>query len=262
MRRFAFCQNRRLIKLAAVLVVAAPAVFLSTVSRAEDSPGYYTDPATGIVYRKVIRTIERPIVETKVTQQQQTVYKPKTVVETKPTTRRTYLPVTEYRWVPKVEGRWNPFRQPAVAYHHVPETRWQANDQVVAETTTQVQWEPVTQTVEVPQQLTRISREQQVDYEPIGRVAPAASSVASNVAPEIAARLRPLASQASIQPIGAGTSQMAAGTYASRERHRSTLQTGLRATELSPGSTPAYSQPLGIGDTSGIAGLGVPRMWR
>ncbi|MCM2371625.1 hypothetical protein [Aporhodopirellula aestuarii] len=241
-----------------VVMVSSPSLLL-----AEDTPGYYTDPSTGIVYRKVVRTIERPVVETKMTQRQETVFKPKTVVETRPTTRRIYTPVTEFRWVPKVEGRWNPFRQPTVAYHHVPETRWQPLDHVVAETKTQVQWEAVTQTVDVPQRLTRIAREEQVDFEPVGRVAPPATqSLASNVAPEIAARLRPLSSDAPVAPLGTAGNAPITSSFVTRETPRTSLQSGLRATELSPGSSGTYIQPLGSGDTSGVAGLSVPRIWR
>ncbi len=238
----------------AVLVIS-PSVLL-----AEDTPGYYTNPDTGIVYRKVIRSIERPVVETKMTQQQQTVYQPKTVVETRPKTRRTYVPVTEFRWLPQVEGRWNPFRQPTVTYHHVPETHWQARDEVVSETTTQVHWEAVTKTVEIPQRLTRMTREQKVAYEPVGRVAPQAStSLASNVSPEVAAKLRPLASNVRYQPLNSGIGP--ANSSLAAQRSRSNLQTGLRATELIPQSPP-LTRPAGNLDTSGIAGLGLPSIWR
>ncbi|WP_404305200.1 hypothetical protein [Neorhodopirellula lusitana] len=229
---------------------------------AQDSSGFYTDPATGIVYRKVTRTIERPVVETKMTQRQQTVYKPKTVTETRPTTRRTYTPVTQHRWVPKVEGRWNPFVQPRVAYHHVPQTHWQANDEVVAETKTEVQWEPETQTVSVPQQLMRIAREQKVDFEPIGRVAPQASQVAaSNVSPEIASRLRPLGESTSVQPLQNGSFAGNTNGMIARQNPRSTLQTGLRATELMPSSGTATVAPMTSG-TANIAGLPPLRIWR
>ncbi|TWU02032.1 hypothetical protein [Neorhodopirellula pilleata] len=238
---------------------------------AQESPGFYTDPATGIVYRQIMRTIEKPVVETKIEQRQQTVYKPKTVTETRPTTRRMYIPVTQNRWVPKVENRWNPFVAPRVAYHHVPETTWQVRDEVIAETKTHVQWEPETQTVSVPQQSLRMDRQQQVDFEPVGRVAPnampqtlgpAAAGSVPNVPPEIAARLRPLAANSPIQPIRSGTSiggVSSVASLASGESPRSSLQTGLRATELVPRSVPSYVAPV---DATGIAGLPPMRIWR
>ncbi|TWU16478.1 hypothetical protein Poly21_36830 [Allorhodopirellula heiligendammensis] len=246
---------------ATVAAVASPSAVL-----AEDTPGYYTNPDTGIVYRQVIRTIERPVVETKMMEQQHTVYQPKTVVETRPATRRTYTPVTESRWLPRVEGRWNPFRQPTVAYQHVPEIRWQARDEVVSETTTQVQWEAVTQTIQVPQRLTRMTREQKVDFEPVGRVpASSASSLASNVSPEVAAKLQPLASK--LQPLGSNVQYqplnggVSPASSLAAQGSRSTLQTGLRATELMPQSPP-LNHPAGMTNTSNVAGLVPPSIWR
>src|SRR5690606_9965541 len=63
---------------------------------------YYTDPETGIVYRKVHRTIERPVVETQVKAQESTVYRPETVVEVRPETRTVYSPVVSYGWEPRL----------------------------------------------------------------------------------------------------------------------------------------------------------------
>jgi len=182
-----------------------------------------------------------------------------------------YIPVTQHRWVPKVENRWNPFVAPRVAYHHLPETTWQVRDEVIAETKTHVQWEPETQTVSVPQRSLRMDRQQQVDFEPIGRVAPNATPQTSapnaagsppNVRPEVAARLRPLAANSSIQPIHPGSVVGPASSVASlafREDRRSNLQSGLRATELVPRSAPAYVAPV---DATGIAGLPPMRIWR
>lgn len=265
---------RRSCRLAAALGVLITAAGAATHPvLAESMPGYFTDPATGIVYRQVTRTIEKPVVETKMQQQQQTVYKPKTVTETRPTTRRMYIPVTENRWVPKVENRWNPFAAPRVAYHHVPETRWQVKDEVIAHTSTQIHWEPETQTVNVPHQQMRMERQQLVDFEPVGRVAPHATpqttnpafstnpaSPTTNIAPEIAARLRPLASNTSVQPnsVNPGLTN-SPNQIASRVNPRTTLQTGLRATELVPRSNPSYVAPM---DTSGVAGLSPMRIWR
>lgn len=232
----------------------------------QDDSGFFTDPATGIVYRKVMRTIEKPIVETTMTQRQQTVYKPKTVTETRPTSRRMYIPVTENRWVPQVENRWNPFVAPRVAYKHVPQTYWQVRDEVVAETTTQVHWEPETQTVSVPEQSMRMTREQLVDFEPVGRIptqaiaqtsSPRTLSPQSNVSPEIAARLRPMAAGTAIEPNSAGISS----SLASQAHSRNNLQSGMRATELMPNHAP-FIAPAGTIDANGVAGLPPMRIWR
>ena len=115
-----------LIKRVALTVAtgALSSLALCTPSVAQDnSNGYFTDPATGIVYRKVAKTIERPVIETKVQSRNQTIYRPQTVTETKPEARTVYQPVVEYKWEPRLHGRWNPFQRPTVAYHHVPETK-------------------------------------------------------------------------------------------------------------------------------------------
>ena len=238
---------------------------MQETATAQNSPGFFTDPATGIVYRKVTRTIERPVVETKMTQRQQTVYKPKTVTESRPTTRRTYMPVTQHRWVPKVEGRWNPFVQPRVAYHHVPETHWQAKDEVVAETKTEVKWESETQTVNVPQQTMRMAREEKIDFEPVGRVAPQlAQPPASSVSPAIASRLRPLSSSSNVQPMQASGGSVAnMADLAKRKHSRTNLQAGMRATELMPSSGASFMSPTATaGSSANVAGLPPLRIWR
>lgn len=256
------------------LGVIAGSFGLSQHAIADQNAGFFTDPATGIVYRKVTRTIDKPVVETKVTQRQQTIYKPKTVTETRPTTRRMYIPVTENRWVPQVEGRWNPFVQPRVAYKQVPETRWQIKDEVIAETKTQVKWEPETQTVSVPQQTMKMTREQVVDFEPIGRVAPQPTqpqvvASRSNISREIAARLRPMNPGTSVSGmtssgVGGSVNPSANASLAATERqnYRSTLQTGLRPTELMPSNSPVFVPPAGGSAASGIAGLPAMRIWR
>ncbi|MEM8912329.1 MAG: hypothetical protein AAGC97_11230 [Planctomycetota bacterium] len=230
------------------------------VAVAEESASpYYTDPATGVVYRKVYRTVERPVVETKMTTQEQTVYTPETVVQTKPEIRRTYTPVTEFRWLPRVEGRWNPFRQPTVSYHHVPETHWQARDEVVNRSETRTTWKAEKRTSQVPQQLARIQREQVLDFEPIGRVAPQTSLAQTTnpvgVRSEVAARLRPLSSNTPVQSLASPTTQ----TLATRERIRSDLETGMRPTDLIPDRGTYVPGPS---NTTGIAGLPATSIWR
>jgi hypothetical protein len=155
-----------------------------------------------------------------------------------------------------------------VAYKHLPETRWQVKDEVISEVKTQVKWEPETQTVNVPQQSLRMTREQVVNFEPVGRVAPAGpnqsvnspQSVASvsNIGPEIAARLRPMNSS---EQFGTPSANEALAAT-ERVKYRSNLQTGLRATELMRSNSPTYVPPTGSNSASGIAGLPGMRIWR
>ncbi|WP_231612198.1 hypothetical protein [Novipirellula galeiformis] len=247
---------------------------------AQSSPGYYTDPQTGIVYRQVTKTIERPVVETKTEQREQTIYRPQTVTETKPEARTVYTPIVQYEWQPRLEGRWNPFRQPTVAYHSVPQTRWESRNEVVHRTNTRTEWIAEKRTVEVPQRLVRMEREQKVDYEVVGRVAPQQTPATSN-AEAIASRLRPLDSNTRVEAfkapvIPAPATQIAQGpaVYAppriaasslgrmtSDPPRRSTSQVGLRTNELYPAPNGGYSGALPPA-TTGVAALPALPLWR
>jgi len=215
------------------------AVFAQAPVAAGSSP-YYTDPATGIVYRKVHRTIERPVVQTEVTPRESTIYRPETVVEVTPETRTVYSPVVSYGWEPRVRGRWNPFVQPTLQYEHVPRTHWEARSETVERRQTRTNWVAERRRVDVPQQVVKIQREEKVDYEAIGRVAPQ-QATPPNSAPSteaaIAARLRPIDSAST----------------------RSIDQAGLRATDLNAGGYGGYSTPL---PPVGVAANPLQTFWR
>tara|TARA_R110002049_G_scaffold4601_5_gene32750 strand:+ start:1047776 stop:1048570 length:795 start_codon:yes stop_codon:yes gene_type:complete len=254
------------------------ALFTSQTSHAADAAGYYTDPATGIVYRQVTKTVERPVVETKVETQEQTVFHPQTVTETKPEARTVFTPVVDYHWEPRLEGRWNPFRQPTVAYRHVPRARWQAQQEIVNRTETRTQWVAEKRTVDVPKLVQRIEREQKVDYEPVGRVAPAGADPpgASNA---LASRLRPMDSGTRVEPLSApqyyvsptptiaataiASTSGSVGRMTSDPPRRTASQGGLRGTELYPTAPAGYGQALPPTSTgTGVAALPVMSLWR
>ncbi len=233
------------------VVTTAMTAICSSVN-AQSGAGYYTDPATGIVYQKVTKTVERPVVETKTETRDQTIYRPQTVIETRPESRTIYTPVVEYNWEPRVHGRWNPFQRPTVAYHHVPNARWEARDQVVERTNTRTEWVAEKRTIEIPQQVVRMEREQKVDYEPVGRVAPQQQASPPGTDNSIASRLRPLNSDTRVESFGqpsrfASSSTIAASTVGrmtSDPPRRSTGQGGLRATELYRGLPSGQNQAL------------------
>jgi hypothetical protein len=224
---------------------------------AQNNSGFLTDPATGIVYRKVTKTIETPVVETKVDTSEQTVYRPQTVTETRPQSRTVYCPVVEYRWEPRVYGRWNPFRPPSVGYAHVPHTTWEARNEVVHRTNTRTEWVAERRTVEVPTRIVRMQREQKVDYEPVGRVSqpqlgpPSATN-------GLASRLQPLDSSTGIEPFGQSVGYrapvIASSTIAKPygDSGRSPQQEGMRPTDLAPSGMPG---PIG---TTGVAARPLP----
>ncbi|QDT03582.1 hypothetical protein K227x_19660 [Rubripirellula lacrimiformis] len=233
--------------IATTLVVSQPA-------SAQTGNGFYTDPSTGIVYRKVAKTIETPVVETKVESHQETVYTPKTITETKPESRTIYRPIVESTWQPRLNGRWNPFQQPSVSYHHVPQTRWEAHNEVVHRTQTRTEWVPETRKVDVPKQFVRMQREEKVDFEAVGRVAPAQQS-APGISNAIASRLRPLDANEQVQPIGQSAPMVArytapriaastVGRMTSDPPRRTIGQSGMGTTDLTPQGPGYHGQAL------------------
>lgn len=230
------------------IMATAISVFSSEVY-GQGSSGYLTDPDTGIVYRKVMKTIETPVIETRVDSSNQTVYRPQTVTETRPHSRTVYCPVVEYKMEPRVYGRWNPFKEPTVGYQQVPHTSWEPRNEVVHRTKTRTEWVAERRTVDVPTRVVRMRREQKVDYEPVGRVSqPSLGPTSNNAA--FAARLQPLSSGTPIGPIAASpvytapriASSTVGGPYASSSRSES--QQGMRPTDLAPVSTGGL--PVGV----------------
>lgn len=247
-----------------------------------NSSGLFTDPQTGIVYRQVSKTVQRPVIETKVEKQNQTVYRPKTVTETKAENHTVYTPVVQYKWQPRMHGRWNPFQQPTVAYHHVPETRWEARNEVVNRTQSRTQWIAENRTVDVPRQLVRMQQEQKTELEVVGKVAPANANP-TTPSSALAARLRPLDSNTRVTPINQsrvattyGTQVYSAPSYnaprynapqiaassigrmTSDPPRRNTGQSGMRANDLYPTSRvhghalPPASGGVGVANLSSL----------
>ena len=209
-------------KTAATLFVAAGSLTFSGTSGAQAPSGeLHHDPVTGDIYRSVTHRITRPVVDERIERQERLVYRPETVKETRPEYRTSYLPVTQMKWMPYVEGRWNLFRQPTVAYRQVPETRWEARSEVINRTTMQTRWIAESQTVEIPHRIVRYETTEQKGVELVARSMPQ-PQLPSGVAPEIAARLRPL-------PPGTGMSSQSATAIASNSMGRSSSESPLRS---------------------------------
>jgi hypothetical protein len=241
-------------------LMASSIVLWSTSLFAQDSSGYYTDPATGVVYRKVQRTIERPVVETQMRTQESTVYRPETVVSTRPETRTVYTPVVSYDWEPRLTNRWNPFAQPTVVYQHTPRTRWETRSETIERQETRTNWVAETRKVDVPQQIVRIQREEKTDFEPVGKVATQQQATPPNSSEAaIASRLRPMDSNTQFVPLY-GNSQLVA--VIANNQSRNTYQSGMRPNELYPAPSSVYSAPLPPAGSNGVAGLPLPPVWR
>ncbi len=159
-------------------------------------------------------------------------------------------------------NRWNPFVQPTVVYDYKPRTHWEARTETVQRREVATNWVAETRKQDIPTQVVRLQREVKEEMEPVGRVAPPAQTPPPN-SPEaaIAARLRPLPSNAQVQSFSGTAGTAVASNYANGGSSRNAVQSGLRPNDLTPSSSPTYSMPLppSSGGT-GIAGL--PAMWR
>lgn len=242
------------------------ATFAQAPPASNHSP-YYTDPATGIVYRKVHRTIERPVVQTEIKPQESTIYRPETVVEVTPETRTVYTPVVSHSWEPRVRGRWNPFVQQTLQYEQVPRTHWEARSETVERRQTRTNWVTERRRVDVPQQVVKIQREEKVDYEAVGRVAPQQAmppNAGQSAEASLAARLRPIDAATPIAPLSATGStiypMVASQTLPPYPgSSRSSDQTGMRATDLNSGGYSGFATPL---PPVGIATNPLQSLWR
>ena len=75
-------------------ITATQSIATAQDKPAQDKPGYYTDPASGFVYRRVIRTVERPVYETKTEKKEVTAFRPETVTESVPAKSSVFVPQT------------------------------------------------------------------------------------------------------------------------------------------------------------------------
>jgi len=241
--------------------ILAGTVFLcGGLSEAQDSLGLHQDPATGMAYRKIVQTIERPVAETFVRTQESTVYRPETVVTTRPESRLVYTPVVSYSWEPRIQNRWNPFSQPTVVYQHTPRTHWETRTETTSRQEVQTNWVAEQRKVDVPQQFVRMQREEKVSYEPVGKFAisqPATPPDLSQSA--IASRLRPLDGNTRLEPLYGNSAP--AGGIAGIGSPRNDFQAGMRANELYPAPQQGFALPLPPPNV-GIAGRPIPAMFR
>lgn len=216
---------------------------VGSFAKAQDG-NVVVDESTGMAYRKVVRNVPRSIVEQRMESQEQTVYRPETVLQSTPEVHRVYTPVTEFKWQPRVINRWNIFQNPVVAYQQIPQTHWQAHDQVINRPTMQTRWVPEKRTVQVPKPYVRNTVEQRVDLEPVGYAVRESSSTPAST---VAARLRPLQPGTRVVPFRNASSatstlpQIASNTVGratSEQPLRSSNQRGMRTNVLIPKGTP------------------------
>jgi hypothetical protein len=112
-----------------------------------DDVRYYEEG--GITYRETRSTVKQPVREIEYENQQQTYYREQYQTQMHDVQQMVYQPVTQYRWEPRTHGWWRIFQGPHIAYHLIPETRWQTNVVNQKLPVTQRSYIPETRTVRV-----------------------------------------------------------------------------------------------------------------
>ncbi|WP_164103991.1 hypothetical protein [Candidatus Laterigemmans baculatus] len=141
---------------------------------AEDS-NLITDPTTGIVYRKEFKTVERPVVETRMEQKVVTVSTPQTVNELEPVSQTYFTPVVRYGVEARWHGLWNPFKPATLAYHYVPQTQWEARTETYNRVKTSTRWVAEQRVVNEPTRVVRMEKQQEEQLVAVGVTNPSTS---------------------------------------------------------------------------------------
>ena len=76
----------------------------------------------------------------------QLAYVEETVTSYRPVQQRGIVPVREYRTETRLHGWWNPFREPHLAQHQIPVTRWEERIQTTYAPVVERKYRPVTET--------------------------------------------------------------------------------------------------------------------
>jgi hypothetical protein len=129
-----------------------------------DEVRYYEQ--NGVTYQETRRRVSRPLVQTALTTQQQTVYRQQLSTEYRDVQRTYYVPITENRVQTYWQRRINPFAPPYLAQKVVPVTRWELRGDTVRVPYTRTDCVPQVVTVQVP-----TSTQTMVEDEIITRVA-------------------------------------------------------------------------------------------
>ena len=139
----------------------------------------------------------------------------------------------------------------------MPTTQWRRQDDVTTQTRTLTKWVPEKRMMDVPTSVVKMKREEKIDYQVVGRVAPQATPE-TTLPPAIASRLRPLAANARVQPIGTdprpygqGTSLAQRGTQGLTGRLTQGATQGWTARGATPSTEPLIASRSGFGTSFG-----------
>lgn len=219
--------RKRLMLLPLVLLGSVVGNPWCELAAAEDS-NLITDPATGIVYRKQYKTVERPVVETRMEQKVVTVSTPQTVNELEPVSQTYFTPVVRYGLEPRWHGLWNPFAPDTLAYHYVPRTQWEARTETYNRVRSSTQWVAEQRVVNEPTRVVRMEKQQQAELVAVGVTTPTA---APSIGPST------MRTQVATLPTTAGLTTISTGPVTYVAPIRTEIRGGMPATVLDPYST-------------------------
>jgi hypothetical protein len=141
---------------------------------------YYQE--NGVTYRETRYTVQHPVAETQLAEQQHTVYRQRDDIQLQDSVRKYQIPVTEYRTETYWKNRWNPFAQPYLASRVVPVTRWETRAEAIKIPVARRQLVPEIVATRVPITSTRMVNEDIISRVPVSGP-PAASSAPVRVPP-------------------------------------------------------------------------------
>lgn len=210
--------------------------------------GFYSDPATGNIYRRIQRTIEKPVSEVQTQVRERTIYRPQVVTQMRSQHRTIYSPTVQYELQAQWHNRWNPFVQPSLGYAYVPRTRWEARSETIQHPVTATQWVAEKQTDAIPTQVTRMQRDSVVQYELVQGRAPSTADDA------VVARLQPYQPTTQIAAAAAPTLPAASPVggivaLSSDPPNRSPVQSGMQPSVLQPGVLPPPVGAINVAQT-------------
>lgn len=222
--RLSFSNSHRFV-FAAILAVSG----VQATTAQEASSFLYTDPATGIQYRKEYETLERPMIRQASESREVATMQAKVVRQWEMVPATQYVAVQREVWHPQWRGGWNPLTPSTLYFKPKAEIVWEARPVMTPQSKAYTQWVEHRETVEIPKNYASIHREQIERWVAVG-------PVEANHAARLAEASR----------------QNAVGTYPGDGRQVpqvasvNRISGSLPATVLAPASqnTPQRSQPI------------------
>jgi hypothetical protein len=173
-------------RLANILFLLPAGMLLAAVADAQEVK---YEEENGVTYKVTRHVVPRPVLETRVEQKEQLVYRDNYTTEMQPSERRYMVPITEYRWEPEWVNRWNPFAESYVTYRWKPVTRWEEKTESIRIPYTRRETVPQKVTTNVPVTTQRYVNAEYFSREPVSAKPPGpASSTLSGEGDESVAR--------------------------------------------------------------------------